>query len=374
MRWDVIDPETSDIYRALDQYRQTCLAGLRSAFLSPDDPHVADVWIPRCASELVDRFIHQPDTSKRTFIEKLRDQLAQSTQEAVQLLVELAWLYVVVSRPQDYGYASKRRLLDDIAAIKDATGPSGVFDEALHQGLLTPGTSYFTRRPNQLSLLIRFAERWTSASDESRRDWLADPWAFREMVFTLDGVADPTERHALLHLIHPDTFEDTVSQYHKRQMAQLAEDSEVGENDDRTIANIRRRLSQEFGPDFSFYSPDVRQLWQPEEEVVTTVPDTEIDAAAPDRGAWLIRGWGGDLVPDWLQRGICAVGFGDSFPFAIEKGASREELRKQAEEAGVDITAGGFNHYLSQLWRFVNQVDVGDYIVTVNGQNVYLAA
>jgi 5-methylcytosine-specific restriction enzyme B len=78
------------------------------------------------------------------------------------------------------------------------------------------------------------------------------------------------------------------------------------------------------------------------------------------------------LVPNRLERGICAVGFADSFPFGIEKGTSREQLRKQAEDAGVDITAGGFNHYLSQLWRFVNQVEVGDYVVTVNGQNVYL--
>ena len=100
MRIDVVRPETGDLYRALDQYRQTCLAGLRSAFLSPDDPQVADVWTPARASELVDRFIDQPDTSKRTFIEKLRDQLAQSSQQAVQLLVELAWLYVVVSRPR----------------------------------------------------------------------------------------------------------------------------------------------------------------------------------------------------------------------------------------------------------------------------------
>ena len=134
MRIDVVRPETGDLYRALDQYRQTCLTDLRSAFLPPDDPHVADVWTEGCATELVDRFINQPDTTTRTFIEKLRDQLAQSSPQAVQLLVELTWLYVVVSRPQSY--ASKRRLIDDIAAIKSATGPSGVFDKALHQGLV----------------------------------------------------------------------------------------------------------------------------------------------------------------------------------------------------------------------------------------------
>lgn len=96
MRIDVVRPETSDLYRALDQYRQTCLAELRSAFLPPDDPNSAEVWTAGCASELVDRFIDRPDTSKRTFIEKLRDQLAQSSQQAVQLLVELAWLSQVV--------------------------------------------------------------------------------------------------------------------------------------------------------------------------------------------------------------------------------------------------------------------------------------
>jgi 5-methylcytosine-specific restriction protein B len=372
VRSDVVHTETVDLYRALDQYRQTCLVELQSAFLPPDDPNAADVWTRACASELVDRFINQPDTSKRTFIEKLRDQLAQSSQQAVQLLVELAWLYVVVSLPQSYSYASKRRLLDDIAAIKDATGPAGVFDQVLHQGLLATGTSYFTRRPNQLWLLIRFAERWTSASDEARGGWLEDPWAFRDMAFQLEGVADQTQRHALLHLIHPDNFEDTLSQYHKRDMARLAEEGEIGENDDRTIANIRRRLSGEFGPNFTFYSPDVRRLWQPEEEVAHTVPDTEIDATVSDRDAWFVRGSGGEWVPDWLQRGICAVDFTDSLPFATEKGTSREQLREQAEEAGVDVTAGGFNHDLSQLWRFVNQIEVGDYIVTVNGQSVYL--
>ena len=49
------------------------------------------------ARELIERFIKSPDTSKRTFIEKLRDQLADASSTAVQLLTELTWLHVVVS-------------------------------------------------------------------------------------------------------------------------------------------------------------------------------------------------------------------------------------------------------------------------------------
>src|SRR5690606_32660572 len=156
---------------------------------------------------------------------------------AVQLLVELTWWHVLIAKPMRYG--TKRSLIDDVAAIGGAVGPTGLFDEALHRGLVSTGTSFYTRRPNQLWLLVRFAERWTTASDSDRATWLADPWRFRELVFSLEGLADQTQRHALIHLVHPDTFEDCVSQYSKRDIARLATDDERDENVDRTIESIR---------------------------------------------------------------------------------------------------------------------------------------
>ena len=154
--------------------------------------------------------------------------------------------------------------------------------------------------------------------------------------------------------------------------ATAAEDGETADNDDRTITNVRQRLSRQYGPGFNFYADDVRPLWQPDHDATKPAADTSIEESVSDRDAWFIRGLGGDLVPSWLERGICAVGYADSFPFPIPKGASREDLRRQAEEAGVEVTAGGFSHNLSQIWRFVNQVEVGDYIVTVSGQDIYL--
>jgi 5-methylcytosine-specific restriction protein B len=286
-------------------------------------------------------------------------------------LVELAWLHLVIAANQTY--RSKRQLLDQIGSIKGATGPSGVFDDALHTGLVrNPGTSFFTRRPNQLWLLIRFAEQWTAAPPDQRTAWLSDPWTFRDLVFGLEGVADQTQRHALLHLIHPDVFESTVSQYKKADIAKLATEDEIGTDDDRTIANIRRRLSATYGEGFNFFSDDVRSLWEGGDESAAKSHPKIVDTEAVTRGAWFIRGSGGDQVPAWLERGVCAIGFDDSFPFALSQGITRDALRQQAEQAGVDVTAGGFNQELGQVWRFVNQVEVGDYVVTVNGQDVYL--
>jgi len=360
------DAAVVELYDALDQFRERSLRSLRSSFLNEDDPSSELVWTPQSVQELVSKFIDRPDETSRTFVEKLRDQLSDATQPAIQLLVELTWLHLVVSRQQKYA----------IAAIKDATGPSGIFDDVLHRGLVSTGTSFFTRRPNQLWLLIRFTQRWVSADLATREMWLSDPWAFRTIVFDLEGVADQTQRHALLHLVHPDTFEDCVSQYHKRDMAALAEPEEVGSNVDETIANVRRRLSGIYGDGFYFYSDEIRPLWQPDvisEPPAVEGPDVLVhDGELPDRSAWLIRGSGGERVPEWLERGVCGIGFSNAFPFDLTSGLSREQLRQLSDEAGVDITAGGYNNELGQVWRFVNMIEIGDYVVTVNGQDVYL--
>lgn len=370
-------PEIASLYGALDEFRERSLRRLKSSFLPADDPDVDHVWTHASASELIREFVDKPDETKRGFLDKLRDQLANISRPAGQLMEELTWLHLVVAAKQ--GYLSKRQLLDEVANIGGATGPSGVFDDALHTGLAATGTSFFTRRPNQLWFLVHFAERWTAATAHDRDSWLTDPDAFRAMVFSLEGVADQTQRHALLHLVHPDSFEDTVSQYHKRKMASLAEPSETSEHDDATISRVRERLAKTYGDGFSFYQSEVRGLWDPEPES-TVEPMTAEPAHAGSigptepqvRGAWLIRGSGGERVPDWLADGTCGIGFADTFPFELVPGASRDELRALADEAGTDTTAGGFNHELGQVWRFVNKMEIGDYVVTVNGQNVYL--
>ncbi|MBD3942538.1 AAA family ATPase [Microbacterium sp. NEAU-LLC] len=370
-------PEIASLYAALDEFRERSLRRLKSSFLPADDPDVDNVWTHASASELVREFVDKPDETKRGFLDKLRDQLANISRPAGQLMEELTWLHLVVASKQ--GYPSKRQLLDEVANIGGATGPSGSFDDVLHTGLAATGTSFFTRRPNQLWLLVHFAERWTAASAHERDSWLSDPNAFRAMVFALEGVADQTQRHALLHLVHPDSFEDTVSQYHKRKMASLAHASEDSENDDATIARVRERLAKTYGDGFSFYQSEVRELWDPEPEPTVepmTAEPAHAESIGPNepqvRGAWLIRGSGGERVPDWLADGTCGIGFADTFPFELVPGVSRDELRALADEAGTDTTAGGFNHELGQVWRFVNKMEIGDYVVTVNGQNVYL--
>ncbi|MBU3688542.1 MAG: AAA family ATPase [Acidimicrobiales bacterium mtb01] len=375
MRTRTTTPEAAANFEAVDQFRQRCLEQLKSAFLDDSDPRVSEVWTTASTSALITSFVDRPDTGKRSFQEKLADQLSDVAPTAVQLLEELTWLHLVISRQLSYG--AKRRLLDEVLGFGAITGPTGVFDDALHRGRVHSGVSFNVHRPFLLSYLVRFADSWLRADDAQRKRWLDDPWAFYDLVFSIEGSADQTQRHALLHLIHPDTFEDCVSQGHKKLMASLALPDEVGDNLDRTVANIRRRLSGTHGESFSFYQPDVLELWNPAEaEVLDTATspgeDDALDATNIERSAWLVRGSGGTQVPDWLSRGVCAIQFDDSFPFALTRGATREQLREQAEAEGIDTASGGFGAELGQVWRFVNSVEVGDYVVTVNGQSVYV--
>ena len=374
----ITDDTKAPFYAALELFRSRCLVNGKSLSLPDSDPAVDAVWTSTAARELMVRFVDSPDETKRSFMVKLRDQMAGAGRESVQLLVDLTWLHLVVSR--SYRADTKRELLRDIAALGSATTPSGQADEALEEGLVSPGTSYMTRRPNQLWLLIRFVEKWVSWPPDQRHRLLGDPWAFRDLVFSLDGVADQTQRHLLLHLIHPDTFEDIGSQYHKRDIVEAFASGQDFDNVDRALTAVRAALTPEHGERFWFYSDQVRPLWDESlrdreaQPVAANLTPTEPPATEPslERRAWLIRGSGGERVPEWLDRGLCAVYFEDSFPFAIKLGMSRDQLRAEAEEAGADITAGGFNNELGQVWRFVNAMAIGDYVVTVNGQHIYL--
>jgi 5-methylcytosine-specific restriction protein B len=377
MKLKLDDVDVLAVYEAVEQFKQRSLRGLLSAFLADDDPDVARVWTVDSARELIARFVENPDEGKRKFFDKLGDQMEGASRPAAQLLEELAWLHFLISRP--IRYETKQQLLAQFTAFGEVVGPSGIFDAALKRGIANTGTSFNTRRPQQLWLMVRFSFAWTSASSKERENWLDDPWAFRDLVFSLEGRADQTTRNALIHLVHPDTFEDCVSQSHKAQMAAIALPAEVGDNVDRTIFNLRQRLSGTLGEGFWFYSDDVQPLWRtdankPDEQTEPKLDTGLADVVDPrtDRSAWLIRGSGGQRVSEWLERGICAVYFEDTFPFEIAAGTSKDELRTAAEQAGVDTTFGGFSNELGQVWRFVNSVAVGDFVVTVNGKEIYV--
>ena len=129
-----------------------------------------------------------------------------------------------------------------------------------------PGTAFHTRRPFQLALVIEFARAWKALPADRRDAALRDAWAFKDVLFAVPmPKGSYTQREALLHLVHPDTFESIVSRGHKETIATAfgrpptADDPDV----DRRLAAVRAQLETEYGRPIDWYEDEIEPAMAP---------------------------------------------------------------------------------------------------------------
>ena len=260
---------SENVYRAAQAWVDSALRSDSSIF-TPGNP----IWTVRWLRELRERFLDRPDTSKRKFLEKLRDQLDSTTPPQVhQLMAEAIYFHRLIVSTRD-GSAKRR----DMETVLGWSSSPVAIPEPLVQGL-TPGIAntgqYFNvKRPNQIGFLVEFAEQWKEQLDAGEQDRLLDDaWAFKSFVmereFRSRTLTDEpnsyrAQREALLHLVFPDVFEPIVSTNHKHWIAgafaKFAE--EPAEDVDRLLAQVRPEIEARYGNiDYVHYQPEVRSLW-----------------------------------------------------------------------------------------------------------------
>ena len=130
---------------------------------------------------LRERFLDQPDVSDRKFLEKLRDQLADSPPEVHQLMAEALYFHPLIVSTKDGRY--KRRTIETVLGW--SSSPVAIPDElaaAFTPGIANPGQYFHVKRPNQVGFLIEFVEQWEELEADARTRLLADPWAFKDFV------------------------------------------------------------------------------------------------------------------------------------------------------------------------------------------------
>lgn len=79
---------------------------------------------------------------------------------------------------------------------------------------------------------------------------------------------------------------------------------------------------------------------------------------------WMARGDSGRLYEEFREKGIAAIGWAklsDARP-----GATRQELIKRFSECSPNLKRGTIISGASQVWRFANEVAIGDHVVTYN--------
>ena len=237
------------------------------------------IWTSERLGELRERFLDRPDESGDSFLEKLQRQLEGSPAEVYQLMGEALYFYFLIVYARDS--ANEQRVIDTVLGWSPTPTPiPPELVAGLTPGIASPGVAFHTFRPFQVGFLIEFAEQYKEQEPGARQSLIDDPWAFKDFLTAIRCRSEllqnnqntpRIQRQALLHLVHPDTFEGTVSVNQKEQFANAKAFAhfvtEQTSDVDRKILQIRQGLEAELGRDFDFYDPDIgvrlegKNLW-----------------------------------------------------------------------------------------------------------------
>ena len=265
-----------NVYKAASQWVDRALRTDDSLFT----PGV-EIWSNRWLRELRERFLDRPDEGTGTFYDKLRAQLAGSPPEVYQLMAEVLYAHFLMIWKTGMRGETKKNRTDQILGWG---APVTSVPDDLVPGL-SPGIANFGQHrvrglPYYVGFLAEFAEQFKDQPPTDRQRMLADPWALKDFAsrieFRGEMFRDAPYSHwpqyeGLLHLVHPDTFEGTVSFPQKEEFANAKAFArfvtEETEDVDRKLAQIRQGLEAELGRDFDFYDADIgarldnKNLW-----------------------------------------------------------------------------------------------------------------
>ena len=199
------------------------------------------------------------------FAATLKRQLTGAASDTIQLAGEILYIHIIISAQMLA--EKKRQTVRDVLNWSDA--PVQIppdLDAAFNVGLITPGIAFAAKKWKQLQYLAEFVVWWRSLKESIRLEALADPWAFKEVTLGVSVPAAQPQQMALLHLVHPDSFEAIISKKVKQEIADefRREVDQPHKDVDRLLLQIREKLSADYGSSFHFYSPYLKSQWSGE--------------------------------------------------------------------------------------------------------------
>ncbi len=247
------------------------------------------IWTIRNLGVLHEKFLNSPDETDGSFLDKLGKQLENSPPEVYQLMGEALYFYFLIVHTKSV--TDERNVIETVLGW--STSPVEIPTEliaALTPGIATPGTAYHTFRPFQVGLLIEFVERLKQEDPSELVRIIDAPWEFkrflmdfrpRSLLVSKYQNASRIQRQALLHLVHPDTFEGIVSEDHKSAVADAFSTLVTQPTDDvdRKLQQIRAGLEKKLGRDFHFYEDAISYKWRDSKKVSANTWDKFVTLA-----------------------------------------------------------------------------------------------
>ena len=275
-------PEIENVYVAAQKWVDCALRKDDSLF-TPGKP----IWTRELLGKLRECYLNQPHVGEGGFYDKLRQQLEGSLPEVYQLMAEALYAQFLIIWKEGMGQEAKKSGVEQVLSWG---APIATISKDMIDGL-TPGIALsqalLQYRPYQVGLIIEFADLWKTLEPSERNGLLDDPWAFKNLVMGMkpDSLllrekqdTPQAQREALLHLVHPDAFEGTVSVDHKKKIAEANALAHFVTEEildvDRKLVKIRRGLEAGLDRDFGFYELNIRSWWDTETSAPWWDPST----------------------------------------------------------------------------------------------------
>lgn len=223
----------------------------------------ASIWRPDLLADLHARHVAATDAPGDNFTTRWNRRLRDASAETVQLAAEVCYVHVLFAT--DLSPKTKRQLIGEVLARSpDAPALPAALDAALDGGIARTGVAFKLRRLSQLGMLIAMGVAWWTLSPAQRDAALDDPWAFKAWLRTVPHEGAQAQREALLHLVHPATFEPIISVGVKQRIVHaLSRHVPAGVEDlDAALAGIRAVLERRHGRGFQFIDPAVATQWR----------------------------------------------------------------------------------------------------------------
>ncbi|QWS34914.1 AAA family ATPase [Curtobacterium aetherium] len=271
------DAGSERIRAASERFTERGLRQLTSVFAEH-----RTVWRTEVTEEIIKCFVKQETASGESFVDQLRQQFADASDDARLLMSELiAWQVLPLQNP---GERKKRERVQALLDLMDETVliPASI-DDAFRSWSFNPGQGMLQNIHSALSLVVRLVDAWVRLDDDERDALLEDPWSWRDFVMGVPGTPFPTQRNELLYLVHPESFGEVVSgtdrerirEAFRGEVAGDLKDVEVGDDPDREFLEITLALQTKNNEPAAYYRDPLRVRWSGNDEVGPSLDDRE---------------------------------------------------------------------------------------------------
>ncbi|WP_182255864.1 AAA family ATPase [Microbacterium esteraromaticum] len=282
-RWVSDDNNQRRLLAAAEVIVDECLRKGLSAF-APG----REVWTAHNIRDLHTLWAAAEKHDGKGFNANLELQIAGASDDQKLLMAEvLAFQLLPIARVM--GHAKKRERVD--SALKLMQHPveiPRVFDTAFAGGAFNPGVGMQSHINRAVTVVLDVLLAWTELSDDEQQSALADPRRWRDVVMGTDQ-RFPTQRYALLYLVHPGFFGPVVSTEHREQIRSAFIGEIGGEFSDDADADLRAimiALQVKEGKPIDLYDAAFEERWKkpapPDPDDPPALEQPELDTEALD--------------------------------------------------------------------------------------------